>query len=551
MKKTLLASLALLLGWGGTAFAQTEVDALRYSQTGVSGTARIQGMGGAQTALGADISSLSGNPAGLGMFRRSEFTITPGIQSANYNNSIRLSDGSSERSTGSSSNFVFPQLGVVISNRKGDSDGSDWRGTTFGIGITRLNDFNERYTSYRTNTNINGEMYQQKYGQYLEAMKAWEDNNFEGAMPLISEFDPTIVGYFADLAEYNARTEASLNQEYDDGITSLEGLAYGSFLFGYNNDGYILPEYRNGLITHREEIIRKGSQNQIDIGIGSSYKDKLYIGASLGIVTVDFSQETIYTESEGDPTTPFASLEYRDEFSTTGAGVNLKVGMIARPIDALRLGVSVQTPTAYTFDDDYQRSIITTFDDGIEGAAEVPGQFSYRLVTPFKATGGVAYFIGKYGFITADVEYVDYGDAKFREDDDFSSGGFFDDINNGIATNNRSAVNYKLGAEGRYDVFRLRAGYAYNAELDNGSSYRDGFINYKYGATKHYTLGAGVRLQKFYVDAAYVHSQQDQVYAPFVSGTSYSPYTFKTTGEPAVNIDKKQNTVLVTLGFNF
>lgn len=512
MKKTLLASLALLLGWGGTAFAQTEVDALRYSQTGVSGTARIQGMGGAQTALGADISSLSGNPAGLGMFRRSEFTITPGIQSANYNSSIL-----NENSTGSKGNFVFPQLGVIISNRKGDSDGSDWRGTTFGIGITRLNNFNERYTSYRTQS---------------------------------GETDPTLVEYFRDLAVLNNRDSLSLNNEYSDGITTLEGLAYGAFLFDVVGGEYY-PIDRFGQITQREEIIRKGSQNQIDIGIGTSYKDKLYIGASLGIVTVDFSQETIYTESEGDASTPFSSLEYRDDFSTTGAGVNLKVGVIARPIDALRLGLSVQTPTAYTFDDDYQRSITTTFDDGVEGAAEVPGQFSYRLVTPFKATGGIAYFIGKYGFITGDVEYVDYGDAKFREDDDFSSGGFFDDINEGIVTNNKSAINYKIGAEGRYDVFRVRAGYAYNAELDNGSSYRDGFINYKYGATKQYTLGAGVRLQNFYVDAAYVHSQQDQVYAPFVSGTSYSPYTLQTTGEPAINIDKKQNAVLVTLGFNF
>ncbi|ARS37164.1 OmpP1/FadL family transporter [Pontibacter actiniarum] len=512
MKKTLLASLALALGWGGTAFAQTEVDALRYSQIGVTGTARIQAMGGAQTALGADISSLSGNPAGLGMFRRSEFTVTPGVQSVNTDASIMGS-----RTSGSNSKFVFPQLGVVLSNRKGDSDASDWRGTTFGIGFTRLNNFNEKYTSYRTQS---------------------------------GELDPTLVEYFTDLAIQNGRDSLSLNREYRDGFTTLEGLAYGAFLFDVEGGEYY-PLERFGQISHREEIRRTGSQNQLDIGVGTSYKDKLYIGASLGIVTVDFSQEVIYTEAEGDPTTPFTSLEYRDEFNTTGAGVNLKVGLIARPIDALRLGVSVQTPTAYTFDDEYQRIINTSFNDGVESAAEVPGQFSYRLVTPFKATGGIAYFIGKYGFITADVEYVDYGDAKFKEDDDFSSGGFFDDVNDGIATNNKSAVNYKIGAEGRFEVFRLRAGYAYNGELDNGSSYNAGFINYKYGATKHYTLGAGIRLQQFFVDAAYVHSQQDITYAPFVSGTSYTPYSPQGSGEPAVNIDRKQNSVLVTLGFNF
>ncbi len=546
MKKTLLASLALVLGWGGTAFAQTELDALRYSQTGVSGTARIQGMGGTQTALGADISSLSGNPAGLGMFRRSEFTVTPGVQSVNTNTSIL-----GERNTGSNSNFVFPQLGVVISNRKGDNEGSDWRGVTFGIGFTRLNNFNERYTSYRTDSNINAADYANRYEGYLEDMSNWEANGFQGPMPLIADFDPTAIGFFADLAETNARTQASLDQEYDAGITSLEGLAYGGFLFDYNEAGYIVPTLRNGLISHREEIIRKGSQSQIDIGVGTSYKDKLYIGASLGIVTVDFSQENIYSEAEGDASTPFTSFQYVDEFSTSGAGVNLKLGLIARPTDALRLGLSIQTPTAYTFDDDYQRRITTTFNDGVETAAEVPGQFSYRLVTPFRANGGIAYFLGKYGFITADVEFVNYSKAKYREDDDFSSGGFFDDINDGIASNNESAINYKIGAEGRFEVFRLRAGYAFNADPDNGSSYDAGFINYKYGATQHYTAGAGIRLKNFFLDAAYVHTQQDIDYAPFVSGTSYSPYSLKTTNEPLMNIDKKQNSVVVTMGVNF
>ncbi|MDX5437467.1 MAG: hypothetical protein LPK03_09755, partial [Pontibacter sp.] len=430
--------------------------------------------------------------------------------SVNTNTSIL-----NERNTGSNSNFVFPQLGVVVANRKGDSDGSDWRGTTFGIGFTRLNNFNERYTSYRTQS---------------------------------GETDPTIVEYLTDLAAQNGRDSIGLNNEYSNGITSLEGLAYGAFLFDVTGDGEYFPVQRVGQITQREEIIRTGSQNQIDIGVGTSYKDKLYIGASLGIVTVDFSQEAIYTEAEADGSTPFTSLEYRDEFSTAGAGVNLKVGLIARPVDALRLGLSIQTPTAYTFDDDYQRIINTTFSDGVETAAEEPGQFSYRLTTPFRATGGLAYFIGKYGFITADVEYVDYGDAKFREDDDFSSGGFFDDINDGVATNNESAINYKIGAEARFEVFRLRAGYAHNGELDNGSSYDAGFINYKYGASNHYTLGAGVRLQRFFVDAAYVHSTQDITYAPFVSGTSYSPYSLKTTGEPALDIERKQNSVLLTLG---
>ena len=58
-------------------YAQKIEDALRNSQVFYYGTARFMGMGGAFTALGGDLSSLSQNPAGLGVFRSSEVSITP------------------------------------------------------------------------------------------------------------------------------------------------------------------------------------------------------------------------------------------------------------------------------------------------------------------------------------------------------------------------------------------------------------------------------------------------------------------------------------------
>ncbi|WP_276499533.1 OmpP1/FadL family transporter [Pontibacter litorisediminis] len=520
MKKTLLASLALLLGWGGTAFAQTETDALRYSQLGVFGTARIQGMGGAQTALGADISSLSGNPAGLGMFRRSEFTITPGVQSVENRSSI-----SSERNTGSNSNFVLPQMGVVVSNRRGDSDDSDWRGTTFGIGFTRLNNFNSEFNY----TNV--------------------------ASP-----PNTIVDYFADRANNRALSAnetllGSLDAEYSGGIQTLEGLAYGTYLidvFEDDNGQYAEPLYTIGSSNQQEEVKRSGSQSQIDIGVGTSYKDRIYLGASLGIMTTDFRQESYFRESGryiasfGETADEDIESDYnlalRDEFTTRGAGVNLKVGIIARPIDALRLGLSIQTPTAYTFNDEYQSSIsattlnLTTSRSETLNEATVPGEFNYRLTTPFRASGGVAYFISKYGFLTAEVEYVGYDNMSFSEDDDFSSSSdYFTNLNNRISNTFQSAVNYKIGAEGRYEIFRFRAGYAHS-----GDPYKSSELD---GAIKAYTLGAGIRLKNFYLDLAYVNSEAQE---------RYSPYTFSSGGgEPLVDIDRKQNTVALTLGVNF
>jgi len=500
--KIFSASLALLLGWSGTAFAQNEVDALRYSRLGVAGTARIQGMGGAQTALGADISSMSANPAGLGMFRRSEFSISPGLQ---LNNTTTHTNGFS---FSEDKNMVaIPQAGLVLSNRKGDDDASDWRGLNLGINFSRLNNFNQQLY-YRNTT---------------------------------GETTPTIVEYFADQANAKGRTLQDLNDEFDTGIETLEGLAFGTYLIDIAEDAdgneFVTPLTRYGSIDQEEEIRRSGSQSQFDIGVGTSFRDKLYLGASLGVVTSTFTQESIFRENEFSDSTAFTGLELRDEFTTRGAGINLRIGAIYRPVDAIRIGASIQTPTAFSFTDDYQRSLYASFDDGpTESAAEMPGQFSYRLTTPFRANGGVAVFLNKYGFITADIEYVDYSSAHFgEEEDEFgNSGNYFSDVNSNISNTYKSAVNYSFGAEGRYNVFRVRAGYAVS-----GDPYRNAAFD---GKIKSYSLGAGIRLQNYYLDAAYVSSQ---------GNSRYSPYILPAGGEPIVDIDQKQNTVMVTLGYNF
>lgn len=521
MKKIVLASLAFALGWSGTAFAQTEVDALRYTQLGVAGSARTQGMGGAQTALGADVSNLAGNPAGIGMFRRSEFSLTPALQ---YSTSDARANGASQ--SDERSMLTIPQASLILSNRKGDGDDSDWRGLNFGIGFTRLNNFNQRISYQNT-----------------------------------SEPPNTIVDYFAEQANLRAleagkTLEESLDDEYALGINTIEGLAYGNYLIDIFEDDlgqYAEPLYSMGDIAQSEEIERRGSQNQIDIGVGTSFRDKIYIGASVGILTTNFTQKSIFRESgqyvatfdeNGEPDLEGNySLELYDDFTTRGAGVNLKVGVIARPMDALRIGASIQTPTAYTLTDTYQRSLGSTTLNPATGAPESieafedPGEFTYRLTTPFRATGGVAVFIGKYGFITGDVEYVDYAKSRFKEDDELGTGttSYFTNVNSNIANIYQSAMNYKIGAEGRYEAFRVRLGYAYS-----GDPYQSAALD---GAVKSFSVGAGVRLQNYYADLAFVSSKSD---------SRFSPYQFSSEGgEPVIDVTNKQNSVLLTVGYNF
>ena len=93
IKNILVAAIATL----GFSFAQAQYveDAFRFSNSTINGTARILGMGGAQTALGADLSSISGNPAGLGFYRSNDYSVSPTLRFNNlqvqlYYNTLML-----------------------------------------------------------------------------------------------------------------------------------------------------------------------------------------------------------------------------------------------------------------------------------------------------------------------------------------------------------------------------------------------------------------------------------------------------------------------------
>ena len=231
--KSLIAGLALL-GWAGNVSAQNETDALRYSRTFLSGTARIQGIGGAQAAIGADIGSLAGNPAGLGLFRRSEFSFTPALNWVNTTSRV----GNNNSNTGTRSNLNIASIGVVIADRKEDSAPGDWRSGNFGIGFTRLNNFNSEINYAATTTSPN-----------------------------------TLVRSFGEAAIRNQRTFDDLEREFGaDGkqIYSLEGLAYATYLLDVDDQGNFLLEPQSGVVNYEEQINRFGGQNQFDLSDGTS-----------------------------------------------------------------------------------------------------------------------------------------------------------------------------------------------------------------------------------------------------------------------------------------
>ena len=463
MKKLIVAAL-LIAAYGTSAWAQNEVDALRYSRLNYSGTARFVALGGAFGALGADFTTLSHNPAGIGLYKSSEVSITPSLSISNteasYNGRFR---------DDSKYSFNLGSVGIVMATKPAaNNQQSMWKNVQFGFGINRLANFNNRIM-------IEGVNNESSYlTQYRDAAN--------GIAP-------------DDLGIYNT------GLAYDADLLFLRNAA-DSASWDYQVD---LP---NGGVNQRKSIDSKGSLNEMVFTLGANYGDRLYMGATIGIPYIRYSETSVYTETDEEGNSDyFKSFTRTDNLETSGTGINFKFGLIYRATDWLRLGGAVHTPTFYSgMADSWNTTFKSNFDNGSSLTARSPeGFYEYELNTPFRAIGSAAFIIGKAGLISADYEFVDYSTARLRAPDyDFN------DENEAIRTSYLSANNLRLGTEWRYGSLNFRGGYSISANpYKNGSD----------AVNSSYSLGLGIREKNFFIDLAWVHSQMDDEY--YLYSTEY------------------------------
>jgi hypothetical protein len=303
-----------------------------------------------------------------------------------------------------------------------------------------------------------------------------------------------------------------------------ELLAWNTYLFDpldtIDNGNYI-SNLSSSLSKKQEKVINSsGSAGEYVFSVGTSYEDRIYLGATIGMPSIDYYEKSTYTESEfADTAAHLQSFDYSEELTTTGRGFNLKVGVIARLNDWVRLGGAFHSSTYYDMEDEYSTAITAVWNDTL-GTMFDPspfGYFNYELKTPWKAIGSIAINIKKKGLITADIEIIDYASAKFNSDTYK-----FSDENAVINSLYTKATNIRLGGEMKYKPFRIRAGYALY-----GSPYKDNTELDR----KSYTFGLGVDKGHFMVDFAYVFSEgsdehfmysADLVDAANITTTSYN-----------------------------
>lgn len=252
MKKLYILPVLLLVA--GVVSAQTVSDIVRYSTTTSTGSARVAAMGGAFGALGGDLSSLGINPAGIGVFRKSEISITP------YLNVAKTKSGG--RATNDASFQLGTFGGVVAFHNKN----FDWRGFNFAINYTNLNNFNRITNQYVYNSTTS---FNQIWSLEANADLSWILNSPNP--PEVIKFDEIL----------NARSQ----------------MAYNTGLITYNETtGEFEPTLLAGEErTQRKYIKEDGYQGEYDFSFGTNYKDKLYIGMTIGIQSIRYKYKSIFT----------------------------------------------------------------------------------------------------------------------------------------------------------------------------------------------------------------------------------------------------------------
>jgi len=223
------------------------------------------------------------------------------------------------------------------------------------------------------------------------------------------------------------------------------------------------------------------------------------------------------------------SVNYFQNQTAKGSGVNGKVGIIFRPVSEFRIGMNLQTPTWFNIDDSYSYST----DNNAVSAQTF--DFSYNLRTPLKGSVGASYVLGGRALISADVDFVDYSSIRFSSSDGGDMG-TINENNNEIKSSFKSAVNYRAGAEVKVtDLVSLRAGYGIN-----GSAYKDD--RDKDFQTTFYSGGIGYRNKNYYFDVAYQRTE---------TNSTFSPYLLNDYKEPVASAKNNKNNVFLTFGIRF
>ena len=371
-------------------------------------------------------------------------------------------------------------------------------------------------------------------------------------------------------AEQYAEELAASGLNINDALSS-PSLSYGTRMALYT---YLIDTASSGgatnIIAQPEKVLAAGGYlnqlnhqhtsggiTEIGLSVAGNYSDKWYIGATIGVPIVNYRRELTYTETDGSGNTnnDFNSYAYQETFTSKGVGVNAKLGAIFRPAENWRIGLALQTPTFYSLTDRINAKLVANT-EGYHGTDSLTSDIldqqtgsvnsiKYELQSPWKILVSGTYFFGtgedikqQKGFITGDVEYVTIKSARFHtpsdEDGDYSDNGYYDGLNNTVKSYYRNNLNFRVGAEMKFNTLAARTGFAYSMTP---------YAQHDFKANRLYLSGGvGYRNKGVFVDLTYVEG--------IVKDASF-PYRLAGKPNVAANVTQLSGTVVMTVGFKF
>lgn len=437
--------------------AQNEIDALRYTQTDLFGSARFESMAGSFGALGADFSAIQINPGGMGRFSSSQF-----LFSVN-NNAINTTGVYNDLSSDVSDNSFKPNaIAVVFTNdASGENKGKVFR--QFSLGYTRSTNFDQT--------------------------KYYEGQNFNSLLDVFANDGAGILEENGDIYDLR-RFSTAMGLDTETIFYDPDGVSYYSNL-------------TNGDMYHERTITSTGGIGEFHIGLSENYMNQLYYGGSIGIRRINYEERIRHTETLLEPEgVSLESFDYMFNLATKGWGYNLKLGLIYLPKEELRLGFSFESPSIINLTDEYNANMIGYHDFGTVPVPDefIPrGEFGYRLKTPMKIRGSLAYIFDNRGAINFDVEFVNYPGARLSAAPSGLYGSYdFQFENMEIRNQYRPVLNLRVGGEYKLsNEFFLRGGFAllpqpFTREIENLS-----------GINKTFAVGVGWERKNIMIDLSY------------------------------------------------
>lgn len=536
MKKIVFAAMALAMVL--PAAAQDTYESARLVGSDLNGTARYVGMGGAMEALGADISTMSTNPAGIGLFRHSVASVSFGL----------VSQPGGEKFDGlGKTNMSFDQVGFVYSSRV-----SRKSFVNVGFNYHKSRNFDQLLSAANSlrNASVNGLSYHKSELEDVRKGGFYWDVNSNG----------DVIGYENEKSTYRAQT-FSQTDYLNFNALNLEFDKDNNMWMGYNDaDYYMFNRAHRGWIS------------EFDFNVSGNQSDRFYWGVTLGIHDVRYRGYSVYTErltNINDSNTGYDGVEdyvdYMDDRKINGTGLDIKAGVIFRPVEEspFRIGLSVSTPTWYELTTTNDTYLNNDSEYGCEDSWASGEAYDFRYFTPWKFGASIGHTIGSNIALGLSYEIADYSTSVNRIlSGETNSDGYersYSDQEMKYNTQNslKTVSLLKAGIEYKPDpALALRFGYNYQSSAYEKNAYRDNMLDspgvayssttdyVNWGDTHRLTFGVGYKVNGWNIDLAYQYNTTSGDFHPMQAYASGQD-----TGVMKVN--NKRHQMLLTLGYTF